>query len=287
MAIPGKFEIAQDRWCGTCRRRQKFTARSLEWTGDLRTELACTTPGCTAVFEKRGAAGRLTKGNLSSHPAVYLLTRPDGDQVVLEDYDCSEPEAAHFCKLFRDVLRRSPSAASEAILAHWQTGGGSPHVWLLKSSREWGGNGWAASSTDGLSLYMVSTLVGQIPDQHIRTTIAHEFGHSLFVAGNEPNHVPAAPSLESMSTPAPADPLSKFRQEWLVWRLMVAWGFDQRAMEEWMERNVIQDADGIRMREHPLGNAEFEGKCIAARKRAEEQLSDMTFPAEFEHYLKT
>lgn len=284
MAIPGKFETTRDIQCMRCRKKLKLRARSLEWTGDLRTELTCTTPGCTNVFETRKKKNRATKGNVSSRAPVQLLPLPDGSHVVLEEYECSEAEALHFCELYRDVLQRIPTAANEAILAHWQTGRGSPHVWLLKNRREWGGMGWAASRTGGLSLCVVSTLIGQIPDQHIRATIAHEFGHTLFVAGSEANHAQPATTLESMLDPTPADPLRRMRQEWLVWRLIEAWGFDQPAMEEWMERNTIDDANGISVRERPQGDAEFAGKCIADRERYEELLKDMIFPAEFEKY---
>jgi len=285
MAIPGKFETVCDIQCMSCNTRLNLRARSLEWTGDLRTELKCITPGCTNVFETPKKKNRKTKGNVSSRTPVQLLALPGGNHVVLEDYECSEAEALHFCELFRDVLQRVPSAANESILAHWQTGRGSPHVWLLEDRREWGGRGWAASKTEGLSLCVVATLIGQILDEHIKTAIAHEFGHTLFVAGREPNHAPLA--LKSMLDPTPADPLRRMRQEWLVWRLLEAWDFDQPAMELWMERNMIDDENGITMRDSPLSDANFDGKCVADRNRYEELMKDMAFPPEFEKYRIT
>lgn len=131
---------------------------------------------------------------------------------------------------------------------------------------------------------VVSTLVGRIPDQHIRTAIAHEFGHMLFISGNEPNHAPVEPSLESILAPPPHDSYTKLRPEWLVWRLMEAWGFDQPAMEAWMERNTIDDANGITVRQRPLTDEEFTGNCIVSRKQQEDVLQDMVFPPEFEKY---
>lgn len=285
MAIPGKFETTRVIHCMQCRRKLNLRARSLDWTGDLRTELVCTTPDCGNVFERVGP-NRATKGNVSSRPPVELVTLPDGNKVALEEYECSEAEAMHFCDLFRGVLQQIPSAASGTILAHWQKGRGSPHVWLLNDRREWGGRGWAACRTEGLSMCVVATLISQIPDEFIRTAIAHELGHTLFIAGREPNHVQPAITLEPISDPVPADPLRKVRPEWLVWRLMEAWGFDQPAMEEWMERNIRDDADGIRVREHPQGDADFEGKCIADRTRCEELLKDLVFPVEFEMYRR-
>jgi hypothetical protein len=284
MAVPGKFETAYEVFCARCRKKQTIRARSSAWTGDLRTTLACTTPGCRNVFEDWKKKDRSTKGAISIMPPVSLLTLPGGDPVVLEEYECSEAEAGRFCELFREVLQQIPAAASDAILAHWQTGSGSPHVWLLKDRKEWGGKGWAASRNEGLSLCVVSTLIGQIPDDWTRTAIAHELGHTLFIAGNEPNHVRPPVTLDSFVNPAPLDPLGSLRPEWLVWRLLEAWGFDQPAFEEWMERNTIDDAAGVRLRDHPQGAAEFEGKCIAARRTCEERLQGMAFPAEFEQY---
>jgi len=103
--------------------------------------------------------------------------------VVLEDYECTLDDGRRFCELFRDVLQTIPADARAAIMAHWQTGGGSPHVWLLNDRKKWKGKGWAAS-TD-LSVYMVSTLIGRLPEEHVRTAIAHELGHILFRAGGE------------------------------------------------------------------------------------------------------
>lgn len=237
----------------------------------MRTDLACTTPGCRYKFKL--AIDQPTRGNVSYRLPVELLTLPDGDQVVLEDYECNEAEAVHFCKLFQETLHRIPTAAREAIMAHWQTGRGSPHVWLLNDRREWRGSGWAATRNRGLSLCIVSTLIGQIPDEHIRTAIAHEFGHTLFIAVNERYH----------TQPTTAED-AKFRQEWLVWRLMEVWGFDQPSMEEWMERNMIDDANSIRLRDPPQKDAEFEGKCIADRAFHEDRLRDMAFPAELDKY---
>lgn len=281
MAILGKFETTLDILCMGCKMRLKIRAHSLDWTGDLRTEPTCTTPGCTNALD---TLNKQTKGNVSSKTPVQLLTLPDGSHIILEEYECTDAEALHFCHLFRDVLQRIPTAAKDAILAHWQTGRGSPHVWLLKDRGEWGGRGWAATKTEGLSLCFVSALIGQLPDEHIKTAIAHEFGHTLFHAGGEPHHAQPATTLESMMDQTPFDPRSRMRQEWLVWRLMEAWCFDQPALEEWMERNTIDNADGISVRQSSQRDVEFRGKCIADRARYEKLLKDMVFPIEFEKY---
>jgi hypothetical protein len=53
-----------------------------------------------------------------------------------------------------------------------------------------------------------------------------------------------------------------------------------------MERNMIDDASGVRLRGQPLSDAEFKGKCIADCREYEEKLKDTVFPPAFEKYLK-
>ncbi len=286
MAVPGKSETTRKFFCTICRKWQTLIARTTEWTGDLRTDLVCTTPGCKNILEGKRNKKRSTKGNISSRPQISLFSFAGGDRVILEDYECSEAEAQRFCSMFRDVLHRIPVLACEALMAHWQTGHGSPHVWLLENRREWGGSGWAASRTHGLSLCVASTLIGHIPDEYVKSAIAHELGHTLFIAGGEDHHTPATPNLNTLLNPPTPDPLRRYRVEWLVWRLMESWGFDQPAMEKWMDRNLIDDSSGIRLRGQPISDADFKGKCISDRREIEKKLNDMVFPPTFEKYLK-
>ena len=170
-------------------------------------------------------------------------------------------------------------------MRHWQSGNGSPHVWLLEDRKEWKGGGWGATRSRGLSLCVVSTLIGRIPDEHLEVVIAHEFGHMLFIAGGEEHHCPDASGVQSLLSTFKPDPLLKFKREWLVWRLMESWDFDQLAMELWMERNVVDNATGIQFRDEPLEDPEFVPECISNRQDAEEKLSDMAFPESFKKYL--
>ncbi|MBL8810548.1 MAG: hypothetical protein JNM43_10260 [Planctomycetaceae bacterium] len=116
----------------------------------------------------------------------------------------------------------------------------------------------------------------------------------LFNSGNETFHVAARPKSivyssgsfsEQVIPNSQPDPFRFHRPEWLVWRLMESWGFDQIAAEVWMERNVIDDESGIRFREESLPDEGSEANCIRIRKEIEGKLSDMEFPAEFEQYL--
>jgi len=282
MAIPGKFEENRDVFCPTCGMTLVIAARSIEWSGDLRTSLFCTTPGCGKIFEDERKRNRSNKGNISWRQQIPLFSLNIGDEVVLEDYDCSERDAERFCSIFRDVLKRIPICAHDALLAHWQTGKGSPHVWLLEDRKEWNGVGWAASRTQGLSLCIVSTLIGLMPDEFLGAVIAHELCHTLFIAGGESYHCQSRPNGNPFMQSPVSDPLCKYRQEWLVWRLMEFWGFDQPSMEMWFERNVIDDENGIRASETPRTDVEFE--CLKKREEIETKLKDMVFPSEFQKY---
>lgn len=211
---------------------------------------------------------------------------PSGDTVTLEEYECTEAEALHFSSLFNSVLGHIPGSARDALLTHWQAGCGSPHVWLLENRAEWRGTGWAACFNRGLSLCVVSTLIGTIPDEHMRVAIAHELGHALFLAGGEKHHCPPALTLVEVAAQSAPDPLAFYRCEWLVWRMMEAWGFHQPAMEVWMECNLADDENGIRLRDAPLDVDAVKTKRDSHRAGIEGKLKDMVFPQEFERHLK-
>ncbi|MEA2566876.1 MAG: hypothetical protein QOD49_2053 [Actinomycetota bacterium] len=61
MAVPGRFETTRKIIFALCRTSQIVIARSKDWTGDLRTDLVCTTPGCTNVLEDQRTKNRATK----------------------------------------------------------------------------------------------------------------------------------------------------------------------------------------------------------------------------------
>jgi hypothetical protein len=286
MAVVGKFEFTQKTLCAACGQWQDLHLRSLDWTGELWNSVRCSTPECGQELIRENQHPRRCKGGVSGCRPVTLLTLPEADAVILEDYECSATDAERFCSIFSNVLYRIPMVARESIAAHWRTGHGSPHVWLLQNRRRWGGRGWAASTPSGLSFYMVSTLIGSIPQHFIETAIAHELGHMLFIAGREEHHALVVPTLKALFDPPAPDPLRRYRAEWLVWRLIESWGFDQLAMEEWMERNMIDDDRGIRLRDYQLSDADFQGQCFAVRNSIAEKLRDMIFPVEFEKYLR-
>jgi len=203
---------------------------------------------------------------------------------VLEDYDCEQGAAQEFCQRFADILNRIPATAKDTLYSYWLKGCGSPHVWLLADRSElknW--QGWAASSSDGLSFYFLSTLLQRIPPSHIELAIAHEFGHALLIAAEEPHHCAGSIGPGWQFHPLCEDKRLVQKREWLVWQLMDAWGFDQKAAEVWMEQHTLEGEDGAQLRADPLSDAEL--TCVALREKMESELSDMTFPEEFKKYL--
>lgn len=177
-----------------------------------------------------------------------------------------------------------PNSARDSITAHWQKGNGSPHVWLLQDRKEWKGSGWAQTRNNGISICFVSFLVGKIPDEHLKTTIAHELGHILFIAGEEENHVPAR-NLDTLINP-PDDVRRRYHCEWLVWQLMEDWNFDQTALEEWMEKNTIDNGKTLELRAMPLVESDYEGRCKKEREKVLASLNYMKFPNEFAKYMR-
>ena len=68
--------------------------------------------------------------------------------------------------------------------------------------------------------------------------------------------------------------MNRFRNEWLVWQLMSAWGFDQVAAEIWMEQNFEEALAAPRLREVPLLWDSCREKIAGQHKSIEERLTD-------------
>lgn len=240
--------------------------RQRNWTGEIRREVECPhcqgwsrTPLCPTGVEN------------DQEPKIELLSLGDR-QIAIEGYECSVGNARRFAFAFRRALDRLPERAKGAITEHWIDAAGPPHVWLLKDRSEWGGRGWAASSKSGRSLYFVSDLVGDIPDDLLNGFVTHELGHILFVALKEPNHVGASPDENIL--------------EWLVWQLMTSWGVDQAGMELWMAQHYEDDISGLRKREQALTEDEArQSSAVLLRSKREQEFSTRVFPIEYEPYL--
>jgi hypothetical protein len=284
LAIKGKFITTYKGYCGTCGRTQAISARSAESTSEIRTELICPTEGCLNVLERRNKKTRQTKGGLSNRQPFELFRFANGEIVELEEYECDVTVVGNFRQAFADVWNRIPRIAADEITSHWQTGRGSPHVWILKDRSEWKGKGWAATSPSGLSLYFVSLIVENLNIDQLKTLIAHELGHTLFIALREPNHVPPAKDPRVATSPElQSDGTRKINCEWLVWQLMENWGFDQTALEVHMKRRFIDDSSGVRLSETP---DESSGEHVRdERERIALELKGCLFPKQYEKYL--
>src|SRR5271157_6146541 len=91
MAVPGKFETTRKIFCALCRKLQIVIARSKDWTGDLRTDLVCTTPGCKNVFEDQRTKNRATK--VTSEAVHKFLSSPfrAGTRSFLKSMNAAKP----------------------------------------------------------------------------------------------------------------------------------------------------------------------------------------------------
>lgn len=251
--------------CGHC--KKMITLKPLRpptWTGEIRRGILC--PYCDSVNMVRG----LFQGEaILQEPKIEVITFDNGAVIHVEAYECTPEEAQRVVTAFRRVLEALPKEASALLQELWQKREGCPHVWLLKDRKEWNGQGWAAGTPT--SLYMVSTLIADLPQNYLDGFIAHEFGHMLFIAAGETTHIADSKKPEDRD-----------RCEWLVWQLMKAWGYDQVGMEEWMECNYIDDKEGIRKREKPLEvNQIAEGRNAQYRTVINQRFSNETLPAEY------
>lgn len=254
--------------CPACHEQVDINPRPSNWRGGIRTHFSC--PKCNYVMRHRDVA----QGVCSTRTPISI-TFPDRPPASVQEYECSEIQAQRFADQFSAAWARIPAAARQVVIAHWAADPHAPYVWLLNDRAEWNGRGWAAATPDGRSLFFVAPVVVEIPDQHIQLFVAHEIAHILFSAGGEEQH-----SIRQRT------PEIAYKCERLVWDAMTAWGFDQIAAEEWMERNFEDSPEKLQKRSSPLDGADYKPKCVTERSRIESELAGFPFPAPFERYLK-
>jgi hypothetical protein len=282
MAIKDRFFEERFIHCLECGQSDTIRVRSVSSTTLIRFQIICRNSECGCVLQKKTDVNNYpSKGNLSYRKPIQLFKYSNDFIVELEDYECSEASAVNLCNAFEYVLNEIPKIASGKVLQHWQEGIGSPHVWILNEP-EWkkGAQGVAATSNDGLSLYFLSSFVDGLPKDILRGTIAHELGHVLFIALGEENHKSSNGSQRD--TNQTTRQLNSMKREYLVWKLMEKWGFDQSALDlhikEWggIESGEKEDPQGI-------GDSPDE-RVRKARCEIEQKLEGFSFPSEFEMY---
>lgn len=245
-----------------CQQVVDVMPRPADWRGGIRRQFTC--PRCGYQGHYKTAP----QGFISPRPPVTIAFM-DRNAVTLQEYQCEEPQAQRFATQFLAAWQQIPSVARHVVIGHWARDAYAPYVWLLNDSREWNGQGWAAATPDGFSLFFVAQVVKEIPDEHIRLFVAHELAHTLFTVCGEEQH----------SIPRRTQEIA-YRCERLVWDMMKAWRFDQIAAEEWMEQNF----EGPVKRSDPLTGAAYQGDCVKEHERIESELSNFPFPAAFEKY---
>jgi hypothetical protein len=191
-------------------------------------------------------------------------------QIELADFECTCDQAVCFAQTFRDTLDRLPESAASALLEYWARWPDSPRVSLRASPRSWGGRGWAASTDNGRSIYVAASIAIGIPEEYLQTYIAHECGHALCIAVDEPTHS-LGPSI---------------RAEWLNWLLMEAWEFDQEAAELWTYRWVDESHEVPVIRNEPLDEAVQQQRLRDQRQRLLERLQDKSIPRELRPWIE-
>lgn len=253
--------------CPACGEYVNLNPRPSDWRGEFRTVIFC--PNCNYGARHKN----VPQGVCSTRPLV-MISFPDRPAASLQDYECSEDQAVRFANQFSVAWSQIPTVARQVVIAHWANDPYAPYVWLINDRDEWCGRGWAAATPDGRSLFFVAPVVVEIPDQHIQLFVAHEVAHILFRAVGEEQH-----SLQPRTTEI------AYKCERLVWDTMKAWGFDQIAAEEWMERNFEDSPAGLHKRLTPLGGADYEPTCVKNRTRIESELKSFPFPVGLEKYL--
>jgi hypothetical protein len=284
MAIRDKFFETKSFLCGECGQKYEIRVRSVDSTTSIRFCVLCPNSNCNCVLQKKSDTKQNpSKGNLSYRKPIQLFKYSNDFIVELEDYECSEASATNLANAFEYVLNKIPKIASEKILQHWHKGKGSPHVWIL-NEQEWkkGAQGVAATSNDGFSLYFISSFVEFLPKDLLRSLIAHELGHVLFVALGEVNHVSLNGPLNNICETT--GQRKSVKREYLVWALMEGWGFDQLSLDLHIEERFGIESENT---EDPQSTGDSPAERVKrARCRFEQELEGFSFPSDFQMYLR-
>lgn len=260
----GEYMIVR---CPSCREQFDVNPRPSNWRGGILTHFYC--PKCNYGMRHQD----VPQGVYSTRSSVFI-DFPDRPSASIQEYECSEAHAQRFAKQFSRAWSRIPTAARQLLIADWSDDPHAPYVWLLNDRTVWNGKGWAAAK--GIqSLFFVAAVVVEIPEQHIQLFVAHEIAHMLFISAGEEQHSIQPRTLDIV-----------YKCERLVWDAMKAWGFDQIAAEEWMERNFEDTSEGLQRRPTPLDVADHELSCLADRTRIESTLNGFPFPPALEKYMR-
>lgn len=247
--------------CPHCRTQFTATPRPREWSGTLRTLIRC--PNCQQNFRWRF----LPNGVPVNQQPVPIHTSGHGAVVFIDEYDCQFDHALEFAGAWKSSWGRISKAAREKLDLYWVPQYGEPHVWLLSSRSDWGGNGLAATIQHGKSFCFLSSVVVALSKCHLKAMIAHELAHAICVAVGEENHGKKN-----------ADPDQRIKQEYIVWRLIESWGFDQRDLDAWMENEFEDDEQGVRRRSVSLGRDPSQTKAHRKREEYEARLRGFHLP---------
>lgn len=168
------------------------------------------------------------------------LAMANGLRLEILGGDCSQEQIARFISGFRTVWDRLPEVTRIVLDRHTN---GKLSVILTKAAPGWGGfsQGFASTKPDGKAIYFWAPVLERIPEETLRTDIAHELGHATFIALGEPGH-------RRVGYP---------KAEWLIIALLQVWGYNQPASDEWKGRHLEIDADGPRWRDPPISDADY------------------------------
>lgn len=207
-------------------------------------------------------------------PEAVLVEIDERKPISIKEFDCERPTAVLFADLFRQVWDKLPPDARRSIVEHWQTKIDAPAIWITRDDEALNRNSWAHTSPDGYGMRFSEWHVSKLPSDHVQLLVAHELGHTLCIAVEEPSHL-AKPTVREL----------KYRPEWIVWQLMQKWGFDQLATEIWMEQNVEFINGEFSLRSEAKDFAEVRDAIHKEHERIESELADKSIPDCLEKWL--
>jgi hypothetical protein len=111
----------------------------------------------------------------------------NGTRVEIIGNDCTTEQTLRFAGNFTAVCNRLPEVTRVVLDQHCNC---KLSVVLTNGSPDWGdfSKGFASTKPDGKAIFFWVPVLERIPEECLRTDIAHELGHATFVALGEPGH---------------------------------------------------------------------------------------------------
>lgn len=176
-----------------------------------------------------------------------ILNRKLASGLTVYCADCCDELADAFCTRFDAAWLRLPQVVRTVCCDHWNRQPNRPLILFHSFSAYRPGVSGGNVRDNGSELRYNVDVFPLMTENFRSTVIAHELGHVFLIALREPTHIGAF-SFEDL-----------FSCEFIARRLNELWGFDQQAVDAWLERELCVGKPYLRSTagEEPMSEADY------------------------------